>query len=207
MQGTELIDIWLNIAERRVPRDRYRPVASLDELPARVRGDSSLWGERFFTPAADPSRQTRARRSVHVADAHTPDLLRHEYAFKGWQLEVIESINFFIVRATGTPPILERTPAERGDAIRALAAAVLQMETADHRWVFDIPPAPGEGARFSTDPSADTLHLVSWTSRVDGGISQGRVFFLCYKKFFERADYRDIDLWFDDAFRARYGAR
>jgi hypothetical protein len=170
-----------------------------------VRGDSSMWSERFFQPAADPTRQPQAVRAFHLAGPGTPDLLRHLYVFDGAPLEVVESINFSLVRSGA--PLLPLAPASRASRVRALAARLLQLETPTHRWAFQLPAELADGARFCTDPDADPMSLVSWESRVDGGIRNGQLWFLAYKKFFDRADFRDIDRWFDEPFRAAHGRR
>lgn len=192
----DLIGVWLTVVDRAAAGD-WVALPDFDALPPRVRGDSSMWSERFFTPAASPAAQAHAVRGFHRATALTPDLLRHEYPLGALRLDVVESINFFVVRVDGTPAILQVPVAERPDRVRAAAAAILRLDADNHHWVFRLPAVLSEGSRFDTDEAADPLYLPSWESRVDGGIHDGRLYFVCYKKFFERASFRDGDRWFD----------
>ena len=202
MQGEELLVAWLGAIDR-VSRNDFVSVENYDALSARVKGDSSLWSERFFTAGANPNAQTTpVKRSFHLATVDTPDLLRHEYQFKQWNLDVIESINFTLVRVQ--PGIMNLRDAERLSFISLAAKEILNLQDAEHQWIFQFPAKVTDGIKFSTNLGADPLNLASWKDRADGGVHQGVLYFICYKKFFDMGDYRDIQNWFDDAFRTHW---
>ena len=97
MLDDELVTIWLDSIDRVAP-DAYKTVA-FDALPPEVRGDSSLWSERFFTAAANPhNRKAVVQWSYHLATADTPDVLRCEYSVQKYDLDVIETRSYVITR-------------------------------------------------------------------------------------------------------------
>jgi hypothetical protein len=201
MQGEQLIHMWLNVTDR-ASAEGYIPIRDFGSLPARVRGDTSLWSEHFLTPSANPQhRKSGVQFGVHLSTRDTPDLLRYEYPLEAWRLTIIESNNFMLIRAGGVllnspQPVLRKS-------IEAAAAAVLNMSDADHAWTFQFPDQIEDGAIFSTKPEADPLFLPQWTDRADGGFHKGVLFFLCYKKVLEIAGYEDIKRWFDADFRQK----
>ena len=203
MSGNELIDAWLNVTDR-VPIAHCIPIAFQD-LPARVRGDSTMWAERFLSQGANPhTGHVPVTFAFHLATVNTPDLLRYEYPVPPYELEAVESINFTLLMIRQRPELLDIGPTARLSAIQSAIDTVLNVKDTDHQWTFQFPAALVEGARFSTNPGVDPLFLPSWTSRADGGIRHSLLYLLCYKKFFDRANFRDIKDWFDDAFRRRH---
>lgn len=192
MEGEKLIQAWLGAVDR-VPDDQFEAIASYKELPELVQGNSSLWCERFFAPEANPHlRKPAPRLSCHVATETSPDLLRHQYSVDNLQLDVIESVNFTLIRIRGAA-----NPAD----VPGLAPRILNVKDSTHQWTF---PAPSANQPWvSTSPGADPLSMASWTKRADAGLHQGALTFLCFKKDDQRVGYRDIQGWFGPAFRPR----
>ena len=56
------------------------------------------------------------------------------------------------------------------------------LKDAPYEWTFHFPADIGEGVRFSTNPESACDRMWSWAYRVDGGIHEGRLYFLCFKK-------------------------
>jgi hypothetical protein len=164
-------------------------------LPEEVRGNSTMWCERFFAPEANPHAQTAPpQRSYHLSTETSPDLLRHVYTVRQVALDVVESVNFTLIRTNRMPPL---TP----QAAREVAKIILNLKDAEHAWTFQVPASLVEGTWFSSDPDADPMSM-SWTDRADGGIRKGALVFLCFKKEADRVGYGDIRKWFDAGFRS-----
>ena len=203
--GEQLITIWLDVADRVGPAD-YHSVDDLAAVSGQARADSRHWAHSFFSPAASPHQAAKVRHSVHLARADTPDLLRHEYAFGGLDLEVIESRSFTLIRiAPAALDVLALPEAERPRAVKRAAESLLHLEGAHHKWDFQLPALLAEGVRFSTNPAADPLGMRHWHERADGGIRRRALYFLCFKKIGQILGYHDVQRWFDDDFRARTG--
>lgn len=214
------ISQWLDLIWRLRPED-YVPIEDLNTLPdgARVAHDSLFWTGKFLTGVASPyDTARRVRRSIHHATADSFDTLRHEYDSLGKPLVVEETANLLLVTVDVSLENLQ-TKSERAKQaeIHALAELVLNirgtmvaqnLQGAPYQWVFRFPDTIREGTRFSTAPEQDPLRMWSWASRVDGGIHQGRLYFLGFKKP-ESTSGRNIvpdpQHWFDgkawDAFR------
>jgi hypothetical protein len=188
---------WLQAVDRVTP-GQYKNLESFEALPdgAHVRADSESWSARFFTPKFDPYRQTEpVKRSFHNAGADTYDMLRHQYAAQSLSLEVIETVTFTLLRFGPSKSLLSLPEENKRKAIMRAASAVLHLPDD-----FQFPAPVIEGALFSTHAEANPITLRSWTARVDGGIHNGQLFFICYKRQ-EPADGKLIFLngqhWFD----------
>lgn len=203
MEGDELVTIWLSSIDR-ASRKGFVPLASLKALPDNVRGDTSLWSERFFTSEANPYHQTSGvKYSYHLSTDDTPDLLRYEYEVKWLGLEVIESSSYALIRVRQRVNFHDLKQEDRVSLVNRTAQVLLNMQDEHHKWDFRFPDAIADNSRFSTDPTADPIVMSSWMSRADGGIHRGDLYFLLFKRIPERAGYRDIQRWFDSAFRNR----
>ena len=201
MEGDELIRIWLDSIDR-VSRKGFVPLADFKTLPDAVLGGTRLWSARFFTPEANPTHQTNGiKYSYHLSTADTPDLLRYEYEFKSLNLEVIESSSYTFVRVRQRPGSADLKQNERVGFINRTATMILNMRDENHNWEFQFPSAVADDTRFSTDPNADPIAMTSWESRADGGIRNGDLYFLLFKKIPDRPAYPDIQRWFDNRFR------
>ena len=202
MRGTEVVTTWIEAIER-VPPQGYLPVSDFETLPKLVRGDSTMWAERFLKPEASPhARGATVQWEAHLSTADTPDILRHRLRVGPYGLDIAETINFMLIRVIQTPRLLELGEEARPAAVRAAALAILNLQDSEHTWVFQLPARIVDGVLFSTNPDADPLHLPSWKDRADGGVHRQTLFFLCYKKFFDRAGFRDIQRWFDESWRS-----
>lgn len=185
---------WLEALDRAGPQDY---VKDWDAIPdaERVRRDSEAWCGRFLRPAFDPYRQSgQVRRSASPAKPDTYDVLRHEYTVQGMRVEVLETVQFTVLRFENRT-LLQLPEEEKRRTISRVATAILYLPGE-----FRFPPDTAEGALFSTHPEANPITLRAWTDRVDGGIRQGRLFFVCYKRI-EPTDGKPIFLngqhWFD----------
>jgi hypothetical protein len=196
MEGEQLIRAWLDAVDRVSPND-YRPIGSFDEFPDAVRGDSEMWCERFFAPQANPRLQSvPPALTYHLSTDASPDLVRHVYAVQKLALDVVESINFTLIRTNRRSPLVAQD-------VHEVASSVLNLKDPEHEWTFHIPASLSDGTWFSTDADADPFAMSSWADRADGGIRKDILVFLCFKKDPDLVGYRDIRQWFDGAFRSR----
>jgi len=203
LEGKELVSAWLRSVAQ-VPLKTFIPVDSFQDLPARVRGDSSLWSERFFSDLAHPHKQTnKVQHGIHVATENTPDLILYQYRVNDLELTVVESINFTLVFVGGIAlfNMLERN---RSEAINQAAKTVLNLKDDDHQWSFHFPEKLDDNAMFSTNPDVDPFAMYSWVGRADGGIYKRVLYFILFKKAPERMGYQNTQSWFDPAFRAKW---
>lgn len=211
-ESEKLISIWLDIVDRVSPGD-YEELTDFKSLPdgERVRLDSTRWSERFFTKAANPYNEAlKAKRSIHRSTPDTYDLLRHQYAALGLEMVVIETVEFTLIRVGQAGlDLLKVDEKDRAKEIEKAAGLILNLhgvyiekggKDAKYSWVFRFPDAIREGTRFSTHPEASPRMMWSWANRADGGIRNGQLYFLCFKKH-EPTDGRliflDSDHWFD----------
>lgn len=194
MEGEDLIRAWLGAVER-ARSEEFVPLAGFDLLPPLVRGDSSLWSERFFASGANPHRQARPPRlACHLAGAASPDVLRHEYSVAQMPLEVLETANFALIRVGDAR-------AQTAADVNRIGGAILNAEGDGRHWVWRLAAGSGSEAWFSTDPEADPLSMESWTARADAGIRGGTLMFLCFKKDAQKLGYHSMKGWFGPGFR------
>ncbi len=192
--GEELISQWLEAIRRPNPGD-YGGLRDFRELPdgARVEQNSRFWSQKFFTDAANPYLQKPAAPcSTHPATTDTFDVLRHEYDIFGQHLIVDETVNVILV--TVEQPLesfLNQPEQQKHHEINRIAGLLLRMrgtmvapnlQDAPYRWTFRFPTTIGNGMRFSTNAQEDPARMWSWASRMDGGIYNDRLYFLCFKQ-------------------------
>ena len=190
----EQISQWLHAVWSADP-GTYQDIQDLHSLPdgARVEQNSTDWSARFFTGEANPyNQQPPARRAIHHATADTFDILLHEYQVDGMHLLVHETLKFFVVSIERPgKTVLEADEKDRPGYINQFASRILKMrgtmvkpdlKDAPYEWAFQIPSDVREGVRFSTNPEVSVRRMWSWAYRVDGGIHQGHLYFLCFKK-------------------------
>jgi hypothetical protein len=199
----------------RVKPASWRPFSSFRQFldAERVEHDSRQWAERLFRPNTSPYRVTPVQRTVHHATDDTFDLLRHAYRVKVKDrvlgLEVLESVEFVLVRVAPEGGLVSGGEAALASDIADIANSVLRMEGSavgpmgedePYVWSFQYERPLGEGSRFSTAPAAEPLMLRTFAGRLDGGIRGGVPFFLAYK-IHPRSGGRLIALngfhWFD----------
>lgn len=199
-QAGARIDRWLTAVER-APKRAARRVADCADLPPEVRADSYYWCDEIFSPGANPHDAEGVRRSVQLATRSMPDLLRHEYAAQGLRLTVTEGRHFLLVQVDPRSlDVLALPQAQRSRAIHRVAEALFRAP-GGRALSFAAPRQIDEGTRFSTDADAEPLLLSAWNQRVEGGIRDGRLYFLCYKKTARRVGFAGDERWFDDTFR------
>jgi len=205
VQGEQLIRTWLGVVDK-VPPAALIEISDYSQLPNSVRGNSSLWSQRFFSVQADPHKQqTKVKLRVHLSTEDTPDLLLQNYEFKSWHVSVVESNNFTLIRVSGGADPCSLGEVQGRDFVQTVAHLILNVKDDEHVWRFELPDRLSDGIIFSTNPQVDPLYLAQWSDRADGGIYKGTLFFLCYKKLLSVAGYEDIKMWFDKDFRAKVG--
>lgn len=207
-----LIIVWLNMIDRIGP-EGFVIASNLRELPdrTRVQRDSETWCGRFLKPAVNPHNLTlKPRLSIHRSTTDTADVLSYESAAGGLGFRVYETVDFVLLRIEQMQPDLlslaeDKTPG----AIVSVAEATLNMRgtalTAlgrekQYNWVFTFTRPVKEGSHFSTDASKDPHTMSSWADRVDGGIHNKHLYFMCFKRR-ESGDGKlvllDSHHWFD----------
>lgn len=203
LEGKELVSAWLKSVAQ-VPLKTFTVIDSFQDFPAKVRGDSSLWSERFFSDLAHPHQQKdKVTYGIHIATDSTPDLILYQYRVKDLDLTVVESVNFTLIFVGGVTLFnaLERS---RPDLISHAAETILSMKDSDHQWSFQFPEKLEDNAMFSTNPNIDPFAMHSWMDRADGGIYRRVLYFLLFKKIPDRVGYQNTQNWFDQAFRAKW---
>jgi len=195
MLEKELTGLWMeSIAS--IPSAAWRSLPDIASLPPAVRGDSSLWCERFFTPEADPHlRPAEVQWSYALATNQTPDAIRYIYSAAPYDLDTIETRAFTVVRL--------KLRTFTAATIQSAAGQLLQPPNIGNSWDFHLPEALTEGFRFSSDPSTNPLEIPSWEDLVEGGIRAGAPYFIRFKKVFQLQGYPNPRTWFDSDFRAR----
>lgn len=184
-----------------VPLTSFEVIADHDH----VKADSEKWMGRFLAPEASPYREgARVKRFIHRASAKTLDILRHQLTFEADDgpdrpkvevaLRVFESIDtvWVVVDRVKGKSVLGVAADERPAVLSWMADRVLRrtgmydrgfMEPlkVEYAWTF-LYTSLEEGSWFSTDASQDAQEMDLWALRVDGGIRNGRAFFMGFKK-------------------------
>jgi hypothetical protein len=192
--------------------DGIHELADIPALPdaARVEGESKVWAERFFRTEASPWRRfSRRDHSYHlaVAKTETPDVLLHAYKHGRLDLRVYEAANSMLVSVEdGASDLPSLDAPKQHERIREIAGEILKMEGTrqnygrlplPYRWDLQF-----EGLTFSSDPSVDLdwWRMEGWWRRIDGGIANGKLYFLLYKQRPDTTGRRvvlDEEHWFD----------
>jgi hypothetical protein len=177
----------------------FTALADLAELPAQARAESRYWCDEVLSPDHNPYDAPGARHGHRRAAGGAQDLLRHAYTAKGLGLTVVEGRNFLLVQVDPRSlDVLALAPPRRA-ALGGGPPRRGGWPPRGRAFRFQVPHAIDEGARFSTDDTADPLLLAAWSERVEGGIHRGRLYFLCYKKVAQRVGFVGEDGWFDGA--------
>jgi hypothetical protein len=212
--ASEIASWWTTLAEAQ--RLGFEPFAGWEALPdgASVRRDATSFAARVLSPAFDPWRTDGAvSHTVHRATERTPDILRHRFAVltAGAEARVVVTETALYLRIdVEDRPISSLSPPERAMAVGRVASAALRTSGTriaredrlphPYELVFlhDAPIA--EGSVFSTARQISLRRMWSWPERVDGGVQDGRVYLVAFRKF-ERSGQWDIALdpkhWFD----------
>jgi len=190
-ENEEVVSYWLDAADR-ILATAFTEVQNFGGIPdgAAVRSNSVKWLGRFLREEAGPYvTGRRVRMSIHRATTDTLDALHFQYEFGGKTLEVLETVNFVLVRFDGQE-ILSFTENEKQRAITERSGQILNvigtylgsdLNDTEYRWTFQFPFSIKEGTRFSTNPKANPELMWSWAERLDGGIRNGKLFFLGFK--------------------------
>jgi hypothetical protein len=212
----DLIGAWLDMIDR--AKGEWVTVPDLKGLPdgQGVRHDSERWCALFCKPAADPhTAAAMPAIAIHRATPDTADIIRYDYAAGNMRLGLVETVDFVLLRVEHADiELLKLSQDDIPVAITSIAGMLLNKPSPvgpatgqAHAWAFPFTKPIQEGSRFSTGPSQDPHLMPSWTSRVDGGIRGGHLYFMCFKKR-ESGDGRLIMLnshhWFDGQAWAPY---
>lgn len=165
---------------------------------------------------------TTVQRFVHHATPDTCDLLRHVYTFENITMEVTENVAFVLIRLRPLAgKILKGNAEASAGSIAGLARRILNFsgqymdasgQSHAYQLTFKYKPPLEEGSWFTTNHDALPVPgvLRSYVERVDGGLANGRLFFLGYKTQLS-GDGRLIFLsdrhWFDGKCWEPYGRR
>ncbi len=170
-----------------------------------VQGESERWMNVFLTDRANPYHAgARVTRWAHHHTTNTDDVLRQDVVFHvedtaerpglDISLRILEAADVIFISVT--PPkgqeILKLPLERRAEEATFYADQILRRTgtfqrymggagTVAYTWTFLHSPLE-EGVWFSTDATEDSALMLFWASRVDGGISNGRLFFWCWKK-------------------------
>lgn len=178
---------WLAAVDQ-ASSEAWTEIQDLAEIPAQVRADSEFFCDHIFTPAANPHDACGVRRALHQGGIH---LLRHTYDAGGLALSVLEGRNFVLVRVARAS--LDVVDTADHDALTRVAARIFQAPPR-----FDACELLHEGTLLCSS-SADPLSLDSCRDRIDGGVRDGEVWFLCYKRCAQRLGFAHAGQWFDDS--------
>jgi hypothetical protein len=187
----DLIGAWLNMIDR--AGDAWVATPNLGLLPdgQRVQQDSEKWCALFLKPGADPHRAgAMPAIAIHRATPDTADIIRYDYAMGRTRLRLYETVDFVLLRVERAENELLNLSQDRiPGVITGIAGILLNKPAPDgpvpvpaQTWTFPFAGPIREGSRFSTGASQDPHLMPSWTSRVDGGIRGGHLYFMCFKK-------------------------
>jgi hypothetical protein len=189
MQNDKLLTAWIAVADR-ADGHGYESVSDLDRVPARARADSLRWCDEMLRDEANPHLQEPAPRiGIHRGRSDTPDLVRYELSLAGVGVELIEGRNFILVRLQVGPPL-------ESEQLVGWATRIVKTGRSGPRWSIPAAGALADGARLSSDETADPLNMPAWSSRVDAGIHKGRLFILLYKRQAQQLGYPEGRRWF-----------
>jgi hypothetical protein len=173
----------------------FVPVEYASLSPA-IRSQVENYLAMYLTPEAqpqnDPAFQTR---TYSAAGEGQSDLVEFRWAYGGMALRAVQSLNALKVEI----PLGGRT---RVDEVKALVNSVVKLKGTDLdgrdydaqlRW----PNAVADGARFSSNPDANLVHMNAWHERVDALVEGDRLGVLIYKKIPQLMGYQDGSQWFE----------
>jgi hypothetical protein len=202
MTDEEIIRTWFD-AVQGIPVADYVPFRDAAAVPPRLRAESQVWCQRFFTAEANPYRaENKARHSYYRAGKEPLDLLRHDYKVAEIGLSVKEGANFTLISAVPLKPDEMFMPGGRA-IIENTARAIINLADREHLWDFEYPPVIVDGAIISTDSAASLFSLPEWGSRADVVIGKKALHFFCYKRYPPKMGFRDSATWFGDAIPAK----
>jgi hypothetical protein len=213
--ATEIAAWWTALAEAQ--RLGFEPFAGWEALPdgESVRREATTFAARVLSPAFDPWKTGGAvSHTVHRATDRTPDILRHRFAVRtaGAEARVVVTETALYLRVDVEDRSLSSllSPPERAMAVGRVASAALQTSGTriaredrlphPYELVFLHDAPIVEGSVFSTARQLSLRKMWSWPERVDGGVQDGRVYFVAFRKL-ERSGQWDVALdpkhWFD----------
>jgi hypothetical protein len=147
------------------------------------------------------------QRVVWQAHAAAPggiDLIRGEYDVGDLRLVVIESNNLLIVKTSPISAELSRRAGSR-TYLENLIARLVEAETADHRWEFQIPTDFGASQApvlVTNRGGSRVADLESRHDRADILVWNDSVYFIFYKKIPQLEFFQPGDKWFSPQARA-----
>jgi hypothetical protein len=188
------ISAWLRLLDEATSR-----VVAIDavlDLPANALATSRVWCARMFHPSADPHRQARVSLGLTVSMAGSgADLLIYRFKLAEKEIDIIEDINFILVR-TPHPGRIHGV-----EQVRAFALLLLKISpnlTFEPRSL-----SIDDEAAFSSAPFEYLPTLRDWTERIDAGFRRGQLYLMCYKRQDQMLGFSSSQDWFDEKFRRK----
>ena len=173
-RGEDIL-FWVRFAIEDVPAGAYLEVQGQPQMEAAMRASMPFLFR--WTPEANPYAPDRpATHCFHIGEAEGDrDVLRHRYEAHGLTLDVFESAEI-VLTWVDLPPV---APAATLAAAQGIAAIL--FTNGSERLHFVPYRASDELARFSTAPSGALGAPFDKPYQIDGGIRDGRLFFVLHK--------------------------
>jgi hypothetical protein len=204
MPPFDFVAYWLDRVAAVEPKDwRATGPAGLDKG---LRSETATWCGRHLAADADPYRRKKGPLpEASVSKPGSPeakptiDLLRTRYDIDDLPAELIEGRNFTLARVAAET-VLRGSPQARKTELLRLAGVLLSRS-----WPFQLPESLEEGSQFTSNPARRPGKVDAWEDQAMGGIRQGQLWFLCFRKVPGVSSYLNDMQWFPDAFRASLG--
>ena len=197
--GTRLA-AWLAAVDAVTPNE-WASLPDLSELPPHVHADSVYWCDHVFLPDANPHDAPGAVHAVRCGDGSHPDLISHVYTAKGLDLDIVEGRNFVRVRVSRRSLDLLALPeAERPEAVARVTEALFREPLA-----FNHCEPLADQSSFCSNKAIDPQVLASWAQRTEGGLRDGELWFVCYKRVSQLVGFANAAQWFSDTSCLRAG--
>ncbi len=143
--------------------------------------------------APEDGLQEEEAQGKQTQEAEAPDEQAEEP--KKIAAHVVETRNWAILSVDAE--LLELPDEERLPALKSWISVLLESPLHG----YELPEEVAEGTMFSISASSHPMMLSSWHERADGGIRNGALWFLCFKRVPQLMGFSNPDLWFEEPFR------
>lgn len=197
-QGMELRSNSLQFGQEMLLKDQPEmrfSEADKAKLSPAVRSQVDNYLAFYLTPEAQPRKDPQfTTRTFSAAAPSQNDLVEYRWTFSGIPLRAVQSLNALKIDI----PLSGHASTED---VRTLVSSIVKLKGTDIEGRdYDVhlhwPDTLADGVRFSSNPTADILALLSWHDRIDAFVDGNRLSILIYKKVPQLTGYQDGSAWF-----------
>jgi len=153
----------------------------------------------FLVKDVDPYRGAKdVHWTAHPAGPDGGDLLKAQYEAAGLQLTLLESANVVTLQVSQPENPFPSAP-DKSTLIQELIRKVVLLNTADHKWRYDLPPDLNSDStpRLITTHNAPPINEIQTRDdRADIVIWNGSLYFVFYSKIAQMDGWAAEDHWF-----------